>query len=322
MSIPSPSRLGSSPPIVHPSAPPAYFPPSVSSDLIVASYLPVAALVVHIWDMLNNVNADYKLLTRHRLRLPSIVYCISRLSTLACLLVVTIYTSAFFGPCDPNFHLSPWLYCIAMQSTSLLFFFRVSAMYHDHKPVALFFFLTWLGILGGSLSSALIAHIQGVGPTKNCLGRARKSFVWTSFIVPLVNDTLIFIAISFRLTLIGLPENTRFKDAFRVIIFGKDLPSFSKALLRDGQAYYLTTLVLSFTVTIVFFIESIPSVYRVLLSLPNLTIVNFMACRVYRRTKSGMYRETSSLELSIPMAFHDCTRTPENSTALLSVNSG
>ncbi|KDR73152.1 hypothetical protein GALMADRAFT_251721 [Galerina marginata CBS 339.88] len=304
----TPSDLNPTPSILDPSA---YLPPVLNFELTIETYVSIAALVVQIWDMLNNVNADYKLLTRHQLRLPTIVYFISRFSTLAYMLMVTIFETASIGDCEKLYKLIPWLFCIAMPSTSLLFFFRVTAMYSDYKSVVAFFFLMWLGILAGGVTSVLSVLSDAgsnIGPTRRCIGGTMKTFIWTGIIVPLVNDSLIFFAISFRLMLVGLGERVRIRDAVKVIIFGKDLPAFSKALLRDGQAYYLTTLGLTFTTTIIFFIQSMPIVYRTILAMPNFTVINIMACRVYRRTKSGVYRENNGVELRLPVSFRESSR--------------
>ena len=41
-------------------------------------------------------------------------------------------------------------------------------------------------------------------------------------------------------------------------------------------------------------IQSIPIVYRSAIGIPNIMLINVMACRVYRNTKFGIFKETTS----------------------------
>lgn len=106
---------------------------------------------------------------------------------------------------------------------------------------------------------------------------------------------------------------------------GANMPAFSKALLLDGQMYYMCvkncvllpspviehfsteflsvfsrfTVISNIAVTIVAFIPSISPVYRSFLVVPNAAIMSIMGCRVYRNTKLKIDRGDS--ELSLPM---------------------
>jgi hypothetical protein len=66
-------------------------------------------------------------------------------------------------------------------------------------------------------------------------------FVASTTIIPVINDTLVFLAITWRLSRNSYTRLT-LKDGFRFIVFGDYLPVFSRALLQDGQAYYLFAL--------------------------------------------------------------------------------
>lgn len=96
----------------------------------------------------------------------------------------------------------------------------------------------WLCVLGGCIGSVVGVGGYNIGPTKHCLSGTLKPFVSVAGLIPFVNDSLILIAISFRLMQITMPE-MEIKDFIEGIIFGRNLPAFTRALLRDGQAYYL-----------------------------------------------------------------------------------
>ncbi|KAF8898041.1 hypothetical protein CPB84DRAFT_1781224 [Gymnopilus junonius] len=301
----------------HPLAYLAYLPPDVAYQVTIALYVLVAAVSIQIWDILNNLHKDYKILVKKPTSFPNVVYCTSRIFTLAYLLYAIIYESNHpIGNCEKLSKVGPWLVCIAIPSTSLLFFFRVHAMYNHHKYVSGFFFLMWLAVLGGSLTNVLGVAGFNIGPTKHCLNGTLKPYVSVGIIIQFVNDSLVFGAITLRLMQIGMEEEEmKLKDVLRVIILGKDLPAFTKALLRDGQVYYLTTSTFILMTFIIFYIDSIPLVYRTIFSIPNITLVNVMACRVYRRTKSGVYMENTTIEL--PLSFIRTPRAGRNNVVNL-----
>ena len=66
-----------------------------------------------------------------------------------------------------------------------------------------------------------------------------KPFGVVSVIIPLVNDTLVLLAVT-----IGLVTNTQLQDptlkeGIRTVMYGDYLPAFSRAILRGNQMYYL-----------------------------------------------------------------------------------
>ena len=149
-----------------------------------------------------------------------------------------------------------FFYSATIVSTSLLFFFRTRALFETYPWVVAFFAVLWLAVLGGCL--AYFVNILGptpVDPTSNtptCLKPGMKPFVGAATIICMINDTFVFLAISWRLSLISY--NNRhvtthvFNSSIRFLIFGDYLPVFSKVLLKDGQAYYLLALFLIFVV--------------------------------------------------------------------------
>jgi hypothetical protein len=56
---------------------------------------------------------------------------------------------------------------------------------------------------------------------------------------------------------------------------------------------YRSTVGLTFLSVIFLAIKSIPAVYRSAIGIPDIMLVNVMACRVFRNTKFGIFRETT-----------------------------
>jgi chromate transport protein ChrA len=133
-------------------------------------------------------------------------------------------------------------FCAALVFTSLLFFIRTRAVFNMNPWVVAFFAGLWLALLGVCLSFIVdIFKPVLVNPASNttiCYNISINRFVAATTIIPLINDTLVFLAISWRLSRNSYDPYT-LKSGIRFIIFGEYLPKFSKALLQDGQAYYL-----------------------------------------------------------------------------------
>ena len=128
---------------------------------------------------------------------------------------------------------------MAIPSTTLLFFFRVRAVYRDNKYVVGAFAIMWLGVLAVCINAAREGGASEIGPTKYCLPvDVRGASVSASAVIPFINDVLGFCAVTWRL-MKNSQVNPTFKSSLKVIVFGHYLPTFSRALLQDGQIYFL-----------------------------------------------------------------------------------
>jgi hypothetical protein len=102
----------------------------------------------------------------------------------------------------------------------------------------------WLAVLGGCVAFIVDIFEPIPDPASKvpiCVNPGINHFVAAATIIPFINDTLVFLAISWRLSRNSYNTYT-FERGIRLLIFGDYLPVFSKALLQDGQAYYLLAL--------------------------------------------------------------------------------
>ena len=74
--------------------------------------------------------------------------------------------------------------------------------------------------------------------TAVCINSGVGPYIAATTIIPLVNDTLVFVAITWRLTRNSYDVYT-ISSGIRTVIFGDYLLVFSKVLLQDAQIYYL-----------------------------------------------------------------------------------
>jgi hypothetical protein len=254
-------------------------------------YVTVASLAIFVWDFLNNFLNDYKLISQYRVRLPTVVYFMSRISSLGFIVSTTVFQTAPVGTCYQLEKSLGALFLVSVTSTSLLFFIRTRAVFDRNPWVVAFFAGLWLAVVAACLT--VIVGVDGVniGNTRYCIDAEVKPYVSMATVIPLINDTCVFLAISWRLFSNSYARPT-LKHSFRVLIFGDYMPMFSKAMLHDGQAYYLTTVTINLVAVIMLFNQSVPTILRTVFWVSNVVIVNIMASRVFRNTIFGRFRET------------------------------
>ena len=130
------------------------------------------------------------------------------------------------------------MYTICIPATSLLFLFRVRAVFSGSKYVVWFFSFMWLAVVGAALTVPHAVFAGRLGSTRYCTNRGVKPFTAATIIVSLVNDTLVLVAVT-----VGFVMNTHreltLKQGMRTMMYGDYLPAFSRAVLRDNQMYYL-----------------------------------------------------------------------------------
>ncbi|KIM78349.1 hypothetical protein PILCRDRAFT_75720, partial [Piloderma croceum F 1598] len=184
-------------------------------------------------------------------------------------------------------------FALGLSSTSLLFLSRVRAVYDNSKIITAFFGSMWVATLGLSTIIPLSIDGEHIGLTNQCIKTDVRSFSSVPIIFNAVYDTLIFLAITFRIisyAIIKDSQSARARSFFR----GDGLPRMSKALLQSGQIYYFATIWLNIVFATMILIPNLPTIYHSMFSVPNLALKNAMACRVYRAVILGFIKDPES----------------------------
>ena len=128
--------------------------------------------------------------------------------------------SVGIGRCGRLQRVPSTFYGISSILTSLIFFFRVRAFYAHNRLVICFFGLLWLSVAATNLPLARAVaggNISSDGYVSNyCTNFNLASYAGSAIISSLIHDTLIFLAISYKLL-----SNAYIEDAIstRVGIF-------------------------------------------------------------------------------------------------------
>ncbi|KJA19548.1 hypothetical protein HYPSUDRAFT_189757 [Hypholoma sublateritium FD-334 SS-4] len=215
---------------------------------------------------------------------------------------------------------------MAYSCTALLFFLRLRAIYNRNRVLVATFFVFWLTFPALSIYFTLIDFRERFNQYCIFSDTGYSSAVFGMQAAELVYDTLVFVTISWRLWQIAYVNPSGAQESLKIWPCGKYLPAFTKSLYLDGQVYYLTTLVSGIVVCVLIFTHGIPPFLKLSWLSPNVVVVNIMACRVYRRTRMGVMREseisTSAIEragipISHPIMFNSVN--PATSGAIVPI---
>ena len=98
--------------------------------------------------------------------------------------------------------------------------------------------MSWLGVLICSTLVPLGVTGDAIANTGYCIEVKTDLAGGFAEVPPFVHDTIVFWATSWALSQNSYSDDSA-KGRMEAMFLGKYLPTFSKCLLHDGQAYYL-----------------------------------------------------------------------------------
>ena len=134
---------------------------------------------------------------------------------------------------EPTFVL---FFIIALISTLFLSYLRVCAVWHWNKFVVGLFGVSWMSVVASGF--AVINSIKGIEMEGYCEEIILGQRILAPFITSFFNHTIVFLAITFGVCKNTIGEDLTLRDCIRLML-GRNLPTFSKALLHDSQVCYM-----------------------------------------------------------------------------------
>ncbi|KAF7972532.1 hypothetical protein HWV62_17832 [Athelia sp. TMB] len=172
---------------------------------------------------------------------------------------------------------------IANPATALLFCMRASAVYLHARPAVLFFGLCWAVLFanflfdGASLAVA-VYHIPG----RQICAVVRKEGRGSSFFAIAAYDTIVYLAISWRLSSLS-KAGDHWTARIAALATGRGLYSVSRGMLREGQLYYFATVPLTITIVVVY--RQTSGYWAAQFVALGVVIPAVMACRAFREVR-------------------------------------
>ncbi|KAF7334202.1 hypothetical protein MSAN_02381500 [Mycena sanguinolenta] len=272
----------------------AFLAPALASQFEVSRYLHAATLGAYVWDIGLNLGNDYALLFKHRVRFPTIVYFLSRAFTLALILSCFVFQVASVENCNALGIFLGICLVLSKTATSMVFFLRVTALWHPSKIAYAVFSVLWIAVIGTCIIAPLRIRGAHIGPTTQCIFTAVPDTIELAAIMSLINDTAVFLAISYRILVHMIVVDSP-GARLRFFFGGKRSSTLSQALLQSGQQFYLVAVGANVTVLAVFHLGP---VIHSMLTVPTFALVNAMACLVFRKIKFGLISADGTLSIS------------------------
>ncbi|KAF8908160.1 hypothetical protein CPB84DRAFT_1767454 [Gymnopilus junonius] len=236
------------------SSPLVYLPSHLAHQITVATYIHIGMTAVLIWDVVDNLRNDLRLLFSFKFGIPTLVYFITRYSLLAYSLGRTVLLTSPVDNCDTLQYVLNGFLIVFVSSTTL---FSTSAY------AGSFFGIAWLGTVAMSGTFYKTFSAEHIG-----------RLLAPAVILLFVNDVLVYAAITWKV--VG-------GQRIWYWILGMPLPVWSRAVLQDSQVYYLIIVL-----TKGFLIVSATNAeqpIKTMFLICHLVLVNILSCRIYRAVR-------------------------------------
>ncbi|TCD71616.1 hypothetical protein EIP91_007363 [Steccherinum ochraceum] len=282
------------PPLPNPLTPLAWLPPDIAFQFEVSRYIAAVTAGAWFWDIVMALKDEIRLF-RRQIRAPDVVYIFARVGVGCFVLTSFIFDVAPVGNCESFVKAIGWIGALAIPLNSLLFLFRIHAIFEGRRDIVGLFTFFWVAVVACSLTAPFSLDGIRIGETMYCtFGRVRP-YGSAGIVTSAINDTLVFLAITIKLILNTPAKNS--SERMRTLFSGKGMGNISRAVMQGGQQYYLTAAALNIIAATAILAPSVPVAYGNVLAVPNGALQNAMAALVYRQLKLGYLRDVGATDM-------------------------
>ncbi|KAF9257334.1 hypothetical protein L218DRAFT_879724 [Marasmius fiardii PR-910] len=286
------------PALLNPFTPLAFLTPENANQFEVSRYIAAVTLGIYIWDCAINLGSDYQLLFKHRIYYPTVIYYLSRISTMGYAVTSFVFEVGNVSDCQALMVALGVSFVLSTGFTALLFLFRVIAVWNMDRGIIASFTFLWLCTVGAAITVPFAIAGGHIGPTQACIQIRVDEYAEATAITSMINDSAIFIAITYRILVNSIFEENPSAHFHAFIGNSRSfLPKFPRNLLRSGQHYYLVALSGNVLLLVMMKAPNLPLSYRAMCTTPVLAVTNSMACIVYRQIKFGLISVDGSIDL-------------------------
>ncbi|KAF9231805.1 hypothetical protein BU15DRAFT_55708 [Melanogaster broomeanus] len=258
-----------------------YLDPAVANEYEVSRNVRLATLGALTWDILSSLPEDWKIARTSK---PTPVLFAYFLASENCSSYLLLSLAGPVAQCEVLALNIIVVWMIASAASSYLFLKRVHAVFLQDRNVWLFFTFLWLTGFGTSFLSLAdpLHEYYEFADTKHCISRRVEEYQSAAFIVPGLFDTLVFLAVTYKILMSHCVSTPK---TWRAFWCGEALPRLSRAVLQGGQQYYMITAGINVTRAVVTLLPSASPVLQRALTPPALAVTSVMACRVFRNLR-------------------------------------
>ncbi|KZP20644.1 hypothetical protein FIBSPDRAFT_1044688 [Athelia psychrophila] len=250
-----------------------------SLQFTATGYGSVVILTAFLYDWLLSIATEVRSVQKTGLNLPISAYYLSRTCSLTYCMCVFITELSIVKDDDQIEYTKFAVWWAASAATSLLFFFRVYAVYKHSRPIRILFSFLWIIIITSPAAIVYTVHDPCTTSSNSACNFARPLSLISNGTM-CINDTLVFILVSREMySNSAIEHRPGVRDAIGVFFGGKGMYNISKSVLRSSQLYYGVTIGFQLSATFTFFLGTR---YAGLIGLSYIALSSCMACRVFR----------------------------------------
>ncbi|KJA25960.1 hypothetical protein HYPSUDRAFT_64187 [Hypholoma sublateritium FD-334 SS-4] len=269
------------PTVVFESTPLIFFPPELAYQISVATYIHMGCLAVILWDFINNLKGDFDLLFLQKFKFPTAIYFITRITLLAYMLCRAVLLTLPVANCAKMYDAINALLVVFVSATTAMFYLRVCAVYNKSKIIIVVYGILWFSVVGMLLTIPFTFTAVHIATTQYCVESIRGHLLGPTTIILMVNDTMVYVAIAYAVLSMFVAKDAPCGTKLTTLLtFGKPLPIFSRALLKDNQLYFMVVIVSNLFIVVCVYVSVAP--ISVMFIVCHLVLVSVLSCRVYR----------------------------------------
>ncbi|KAJ8074069.1 hypothetical protein PM082_012361 [Marasmius tenuissimus] len=278
----------------------------------------VGCLAIVFWDIVIHLRVDLRLIRRTGIHLPQIAYILLRIAILAFLLTdIMLLASRVSSHCSALNVVLASLESLHYTLVGLLRLLRVRAMYRNRLWAGRLFVLLWIASSGMSIwlssfridQTAIVENIcmhTKLNVTLQRVSSANRTFQGACIIAA--------VSMSFALSSTDLQPAQRIGlvERFKTSVIAKDVPTFSKSLLRRSQWDFLLLFSINLLIAVGIGIDRIPIAYRVGILRIAPTFMNCGVCSAFRNIARSKEKTEVMVDDLLPISFN---RNPNTSSS-------
>ncbi|KZP14567.1 hypothetical protein FIBSPDRAFT_959527 [Athelia psychrophila] len=262
-----------------------------------ARYILTAVVTAYAYDWVLSIQQEQALVAKFGLTRSNVVYFFSRTTSLAVQACSTSFSLAVASDCGDLMYANSALSLFSITSTYFLFLLRARAVYQNSDIATVVFGANLIVLIGLYIYQLVSFHADHIAHSSRC--SSQQDYL---LLIPIISlcatDTLVFLAISYRLAGLGAGPNANWSERARRFVTGDGLHSLGRSLLRSGQVYYLATILFFFINLALVLTPAVPAVLRYILVPPYVSFTNVMTCRVFRGLKLGTIQDEDRVGVS------------------------
>ncbi|KAF9528375.1 hypothetical protein CPB83DRAFT_854504 [Crepidotus variabilis] len=278
--------------------PSAWLDPQTASYYELFRFLAVASLAIVLYDILQSLQDSYEIIFKKPHCFHKLVFVVSRLSCLACILVATLAHTLEISDCELMKYVGCALYTVAQAATGYLFYVRAMATPPRSKTIQIILLSTLMVLIGGSISAAFALRSVRIAPTRYCMTHVqhRGEYIVLGFVSQTIYDLLVCLFITKKLGPVRLPDSPIQKQSLRDTWFRSakhyaQQCHHSQRFLQESQVYFLVALGLKIFASAWFYafggFNHSSGGLNIAFVFFDMVILNVLATNIYRKLILG-----------------------------------